>query len=102
MSSIKAELLKAIDTAPNNVVEQTLDYLKALLPDREEDAAAFQPRTALGKQLWAIRQRAIADGMTCLTESEIEQELADRRGKSRCFVLPYIPQVVHFPESASS
>jgi hypothetical protein len=50
MSPIKAELLKAIDTAPNNVIEQTLDYLKALLLDREEDAA-FQPRTALGKQL---------------------------------------------------
>jgi hypothetical protein len=82
MSPIKAELLKAIDTAPNNVIEQTLDYLKALLPDRE-DAAAFQPRTALGKQLWEIRQRAIADGMTCLTESEVEQELADRRGGHR-------------------
>jgi hypothetical protein len=85
MSPIKAELLKAIDTAPNNVIEQTLDYLKALLLDREEDAA-FQPRTALGKQLWEIRQRAIADGITCLTESEVEQELADRRGGSRCFV----------------
>jgi hypothetical protein len=86
MSPIKAELLKAIETAPNNVIEQTLDYLKALLPDREEDAAAFQPRTALGKQLWEIRQRAIADGMTCLTESEVEQALADRRGGYRCFV----------------
>jgi hypothetical protein len=86
MSPIKAELLKAIETAPNNVIEQTLDYLKALLPDREEDAAAFQPRKALGKQLWEIRQRAIADGMTCLTESEVEQALADRRGGYRCFV----------------
>jgi hypothetical protein len=70
--------------------------------DRATTNNDFQPRTVLGKQLWEIRQRAIADGMTCLTESEIEQELADRRGKSRYFVLPCIPQVVHFPESASS
>jgi hypothetical protein len=83
MSPIKAELLKAIDTAPNSVIEQTLDYLKALLPDRQYSAADFQPRTALGKQLWEIRQRAIVDGMTCLTESEIEQEVADRRGGYR-------------------
>jgi hypothetical protein len=83
MSPIKAELLKAIDTAPNNVIEQTLDYLKMLMPDREDTTADFQPKTTLGKQLWEIRQRAIADGMTCLTESEVEQELADRRGGYR-------------------
>jgi hypothetical protein len=80
MSPIKAELLKAIETAPNNVVEQTLDYLKTLLPDRADATHDFQPKTALGQRLWEIRQRAIADGMTCLTESEVEQELTDRRG----------------------
>ncbi len=82
MSPIKAELLEAIETAPNNVIEQTLDYLKALLRDRAA-AADFQPKTPLGQRLWEIRQRAIADGMTCLTESEVEQELADRRGGYR-------------------
>jgi hypothetical protein len=83
MSPIKAELLKAIETAPNNVVEQTLEYLKTLLADRDDTTTTFQPKTNLGKQLWEIRQRAIANGITCLTESQVEQELADRRGGYR-------------------
>ncbi len=83
MSPIKAELLKTIETAPNTVVEQTLAYLKTLLTDRGDMSDAFQPKTSLGKQLWEIRQRAIANGMTSLTESEIEQELTDRRGGDR-------------------
>jgi hypothetical protein len=85
MSPIKAELLKTIETAPNLVIEQTLAYLKTLLTDRGDMSAAFQPKTNLGKQLWGIRQRAIANGMTSLTESEIAQELADRRGGDRKF-----------------
>jgi hypothetical protein len=45
----------------------------------------FQPQTPLGKKLWEIRQRAIVNGMTLLDESEIEQEVIDRRGGDREF-----------------
>ena len=80
MSSIKAELLKTLETAPEGAIEQTLLYLKTLLPQNEVD---FQPRTALGKKLWEIRQRSIAEGTKLLTEPELQQELADRRGGYR-------------------
>jgi hypothetical protein len=85
MSSIKAELLKTIETASDPAIEQTLAYLKTLLAGQCDTSTAFQPKTNLGKQLWEIRQRAIANGMTSLTESEIAQELADRRGGDREF-----------------
>ena len=63
--------------ASDRVIEQTLLYLKTLLPPSEAD---FQPKTALGKKLWEIRQRSIAEGTKLLTEPELQQELADRFG----------------------
>lgn len=83
MSPIKAELLKTIETAPNSAIEQTLHYLQSLLPNPENPLNDFQPKTVMGKKLWEIRQQAIANGMTLLTEPELEQELADRRGGYR-------------------
>jgi hypothetical protein len=80
MSPIKAELLKTLETAPEDAIEQTLTYLKTLLPKSSTD---FQPKTPLGHKLWELRQRAIAEGMTLLSETELEQELADRRGGYR-------------------
>ena len=80
MSPIKAELLKILETAPEDAIEQTLTYLKTLLPKSSTD---FQPKTPLGHKLWELRQRAIAEGMTLLGETELEQELADRRGGYR-------------------
>ena len=35
---------------------------------------------SLDKKLWEIRQRSIAEGTNFLTEPELEQELANRRG----------------------
>jgi hypothetical protein len=72
MSPLKAELFKVLETAPESAVEQTLEYLKSLLPPLE-----FQPQSPLGKKLWEIRQRAINEGMTVLNKTEIAQELAD-------------------------
>jgi hypothetical protein len=83
MSPIKAELLKTLETAPNSAIEQTLHYLQSLLSDRTDLTSDFQPKTAMGKKLWEIRQQAIANGMTLLTEAELEQELIDRRGGYR-------------------
>jgi hypothetical protein len=84
MSPIKIELLKALETASDNTVERTFQYLQSILPE-PPTASEFQPQTPLGKKLWEIRQRAIANGMTLLDESEIEQEVIDRRGRDREF-----------------
>jgi hypothetical protein len=46
---------------------------------------ALRPRTELGKRLWAIRQRAIANGMQLLDDAQIEQEVLERRGGLREF-----------------
>jgi hypothetical protein len=73
--------------------EQLLEYWRGLPPDAQEQVLAlakslksptiieeFVPKTPLGQRLWDIRQRAIAQGMQLLTESELGQELAERRG----------------------
>jgi hypothetical protein len=44
----------------------------------EED---FNPKSELGKQLWEIRQRAIAKGMKLLSQDEILEEVRRRRGE---------------------
>jgi hypothetical protein len=62
---------------PPDAQEQVLEMVRSLLP---QPAAAFVPETPLAKKLWEIRQRAIANGMKLLTEEELEQELAERRG----------------------
>jgi hypothetical protein len=77
MSPIKTELLKALETASDHMVAQTFQYLQSILPETAQ-VSEFQPQTPLGKKLWGIRQRAIANGMTLLDESEIEQELICR------------------------
>jgi hypothetical protein len=40
---------------------------------------AFEPKTELGKALWAIRQRAVASGMKLLNSKELEREIRSRR-----------------------
>jgi hypothetical protein len=73
--------------------EQLLEYWRDLPPEAQEqvlmlakslkkatNSKEFIPQTALAQKLWSIRQRAIASGMQLLTESELEQELAERRG----------------------
>jgi len=41
----------------------------------------YAPKTALGKRLSAIRERAIAQGLQLLTEDEIRNEVMLRRGE---------------------
>uniref|UniRef100_B8HKS4 Uncharacterized protein n=1 Tax=Cyanothece sp. (strain PCC 7425 / ATCC 29141) TaxID=395961 RepID=B8HKS4_CYAP4 len=69
------ELLKYWRELPPAAQDQVLELAKTLKPEPE-----FVPQTPLGKKLWEIRQRAIAEGMQLLTEEELEQELAERRG----------------------
>jgi len=47
---------------------------------RVEEKDMFTPRTALGRQLWEIRQRNIAQGCHLLSWDEIDARLGDRRG----------------------
>ena len=41
----------------------------------------FEPKTELGRRLWEIRRKAIAEGMRLLSWEELEQEKAKRRGE---------------------
>jgi hypothetical protein len=75
MSPIKTELLKALETASDDVVAQTFQYLQSILPEK---AREVEPQTLLGNKFWEIQQRSIANGMTVLDESEIEQQLSGR------------------------
>lgn len=45
------------------------------------ERGAFIPRTALGAKLLALRNRAVASGMQLLSEDEILDEVARRRGE---------------------
>jgi hypothetical protein len=70
-------LLECWRELPIEAQEQVLALAQSLKPEAE-----FSPQTSLGKKLWNIRQRAIANGVKLLTEAELEQELAERRGGS--------------------
>jgi len=51
-------------------------------PKPARDAARqdeFEPRTPLGRKLWALRQEIIASGTPLLTADEIDAELAEQR-----------------------
>jgi hypothetical protein len=42
---------------------------------------SYVPRTLLGEKLLAIREKILATGAPLLTQGEIEQEIAERRGE---------------------
>jgi hypothetical protein len=60
--------------------QQVLELAKSLKLKSPSNSKEFVPQTPLAQKLWSIRERAIASGMQLLTESELEQELAERRG----------------------
>ena len=70
--------------------EQLLEYWHELSPEAQEQVLQlaqslkpqpeFVPQTPLGKKLWEIRQRIVASGVPLLSDEELEQELAERRG----------------------
>lgn len=55
-----------------------LDYRS---PSSITTSDAFIPKTAFGKKLWSLRQKAIDSGMRLLSEDEIDAEMAARRGE---------------------
>ncbi|BAU11368.1 hypothetical protein LEP3755_18620 [Leptolyngbya sp. NIES-3755] len=76
--SKEEQLLECWRELPPEAQDQVLKMVQSLKPEPE-----FVPQTPLAKKLWEIRQRAIAEGMTLLSEEELEQELAERRGGYR-------------------
>lgn len=40
----------------------------------------FQPKTSLGRRLWALRQQILASGEPLLDWEDLEREIAERRG----------------------
>lgn len=44
-----------------------------------DDEPRFEPRTPLGRKLWALRQQIVASGAPLLTADEIDAELAEQR-----------------------
>jgi hypothetical protein len=65
--------------------QKVLEYVETLKSESASAASELEyiPKTPLAKKLWAIRQEAIASGMKLLNSTEIEQELAERRGGYR-------------------
>lgn len=75
--SNEAVLLECWRELPPEAQERVVKFAQSLKLQTE---STFVAQTPLGKKLWEIRQRALTKGMQLLTEEELEQELADRRG----------------------
>lgn len=45
-----------------------------------EGLETFQPKTELGRQLWAARMEILASGAPLLDRDALETEITDRRG----------------------
>ncbi|MBV9387580.1 MAG: hypothetical protein JOZ78_14265 [Chroococcidiopsidaceae cyanobacterium CP_BM_ER_R8_30] len=69
--------MKEARELPPEAQERVLQFAQSL---KLQTSSEFVPQTPLGKKLWRIRQQALTKGMQLLTEEELEQELADRRG----------------------
>lgn len=74
--TISAQILLA-DSSENGLEASALNKAQ----DFWRSSLAYQPKTPLGKKLWAIRQKAIASGMSLLDWSGIEKEIAERKGE---------------------
>jgi len=75
-------LLEKWRALPPTRQKEVLEFIESL--ERGDipaaDISTYQPRTALGGELWRLRQKAISEGETLLTSTEVEQELMERRG----------------------
>lgn len=74
--SKEEQLLECWHKLSTEAQEQVLQLAQSLKPQPE-----FVPQTELGKKLWEIRQRIVASGIPLLSDEELEQELALRRGR---------------------
>lgn len=79
------QILERWRTLTPDKQQQVLEFVDSLqsISNETETESEYVPQTPLAKKLWEIRQRAIASGLQLLSEAEIEQELAERRGGYR-------------------
>ena len=63
--------------------EQTMASIPERALHENEVVEEWQPQTALGRRLWAIRQRIVATGEPLLSWEDLERELAERRGEQK-------------------
>lgn len=76
-------LLETWRTLPNDKQLEVLEFIKSLHSDLPKQESSYQPKTELGKKLWQIRNKAIAEGKIKLLDWEgIEREIAERRGET--------------------
>ena len=73
--------------------ELLLAKWRNLPPDKQQEAFAFVDRLSrpntdspLGQKLRAIRAQIVESGMPLLTDTELEQEIAERRGNSEAIL----------------
>ncbi len=62
--------------------KKTSGRLSDIGPGRQEVPPCleeFKPKTAFGKELWAMRRKALAEGMRLMTNEEILAEIESRR-----------------------
>lgn len=53
--------------------------LKPGHPEQPLDNEEYVPKTDFGKKLWALREKALAEGMTLMSNEEILAEIEARR-----------------------
>ena len=60
--------------------ERTMVSIPKSALRENEVVEEWQPRTALGRRLWVLRQQIVATGEPLLSWEDLERELAERRG----------------------
>ncbi|MEB3355889.1 MAG: hypothetical protein VKK04_04130 [Synechococcales bacterium] len=75
MATKEEQLLQCWRELSPEAQERVLQLAQSLKPEPE-----FMPQTPLGKKLWEIRQRIVKSGVPLLSDEELEQEIAERRG----------------------
>lgn len=50
------------------------------MASKAEPAPGYEPRTLLGRRLWELRQEILAEGEPLLEWTDVEREVASRRG----------------------
>ncbi len=75
-------LLKKWQTLDPDEQEKVIAFIDSL----QQKKTAYQPKTELGKRLWKLRQKIIADPSVQLKNwEEIETEIDEMRGRRRIY-----------------
>jgi len=78
-------LLEKWHALPLEKQQLVLDYIQELDSEKfavkAEGEKAYKPKTELGKKLWEIRCKSLANNPKLLTWDEVDAEISDRRGE---------------------